>query len=78
MVRSESPETLYTMTTQQTKPPGALVIDTRWRTHTHAHTQRIVFHKSGQCKSKLQLSLLIAFFADARNWHNDVYNMSLI
>ncbi|XP_033487731.2 NLR family CARD domain-containing protein 3 [Epinephelus lanceolatus] len=29
MVRSESPETLYTMTTQQTKPPGALVIDTR-------------------------------------------------
>ncbi|XP_073346310.1 protein NLRC3 [Pagrus major] len=29
MIRSESPETLYTMTTQQTKPPGAVVIDTR-------------------------------------------------
>ncbi|XP_042342989.1 NLR family CARD domain-containing protein 3 [Plectropomus leopardus] len=29
MIRSESPETLYTMTTQQTKGPGALVIDTR-------------------------------------------------
>ncbi|XP_078102486.1 NLR family CARD domain-containing protein 3 [Sander vitreus] len=29
MIRSESPETLYTMTTQQTKPPGAIVIDTR-------------------------------------------------
>ncbi|XP_041796673.1 NACHT, LRR and PYD domains-containing protein 6 [Chelmon rostratus] len=28
MVRSESPETLYTMTTEQTKPPGAAVIDT--------------------------------------------------
>ncbi|KAL3973857.1 insulin-like growth factor-binding protein 2 [Sarotherodon galilaeus] len=26
--RSESPETLYTMTTQQTKPPGAVVIET--------------------------------------------------
>ncbi|XP_045899184.1 NACHT, LRR and PYD domains-containing protein 3 [Micropterus dolomieu] len=29
MIRSESPETLYTMTTQQTQPPGAVVIDTR-------------------------------------------------
>lgn len=29
MHRSESPETLYTMTTQQTKPPGANVIETR-------------------------------------------------
>lgn len=29
LVRSESPETLYTMSTQQTKPPGAVVIDTR-------------------------------------------------
>ncbi|XP_041669678.1 protein NLRC3 [Cheilinus undulatus] len=29
MIRSGSPETLYTMTTQQTKPPGAVVIDTR-------------------------------------------------
>ncbi|XP_044059459.1 NACHT, LRR and PYD domains-containing protein 3 [Siniperca chuatsi] len=29
MIRSESPETYYTMTTQQTKPPGAVVIDTR-------------------------------------------------
>ncbi|XP_068442028.1 NACHT, LRR and PYD domains-containing protein 6 [Clinocottus analis] len=29
MIRSSSPETLYTMTTQQTKPPGAVVIDTR-------------------------------------------------
>ncbi|XP_076592222.1 NACHT, LRR and PYD domains-containing protein 6 [Chaetodon auriga] len=29
MIRSDSPETLYTMTTQQTKPPGAVVIDTR-------------------------------------------------
>ncbi|KAM6932910.1 protein NLRC3 [Xenentodon cancila] len=28
MIRSESPETLYTMTTQQTKPPEAMVIDT--------------------------------------------------
>ncbi|KAM6987467.1 protein NLRC3 [Tautogolabrus adspersus] len=27
--RSESPETLYTMTTQVTKPPGAVVIETR-------------------------------------------------
>lgn len=27
--RSESPETLYTMTTEQTRPPGAVVIDTR-------------------------------------------------
>lgn len=27
--RSDSPETLYTMTTQQTKPPGAVVIETR-------------------------------------------------
>lgn len=32
MHRSESPETLYTMTTQQTKPPGANVIETRYRT----------------------------------------------
>ncbi|XP_028429063.1 NLR family CARD domain-containing protein 3 [Perca flavescens] len=29
MIRSESPSTLYTMTTQQTKPPGAVVIETR-------------------------------------------------
>ncbi|XP_028276434.1 NLR family CARD domain-containing protein 3 [Parambassis ranga] len=29
MIRSESPETLYTITTEQTKPPGAFVIDTR-------------------------------------------------
>ncbi|XP_030008740.1 NLR family CARD domain-containing protein 3-like [Sphaeramia orbicularis] len=29
LVRSESPETLFTMSTQQTKPPGAIVIDTR-------------------------------------------------
>ncbi|XP_031716376.1 protein NLRC3 [Anarrhichthys ocellatus] len=29
MIRSASPETLYTMTTQQTRPPGAVVIDTR-------------------------------------------------
>ncbi|XP_008299719.1 protein NLRC3 [Stegastes partitus] len=29
MNRPDSPETLYTMTTQQTKPPGAVVIDTR-------------------------------------------------
>lgn len=29
MKRPESPETLYTMTTQQTKPPGAVVIETR-------------------------------------------------
>ncbi|KAM9344182.1 protein NLRC3-like [Pholidichthys leucotaenia] len=29
MNRPASPETLYTMTTQQTKPPGAMVIDTR-------------------------------------------------
>lgn len=29
LIRSESPETLYTMTTEQTKPPGAVVIDTR-------------------------------------------------
>ncbi|XP_030590520.1 protein NLRC3-like [Archocentrus centrarchus] len=29
MIRSASPETLYTMTTQQTKPPGAVIIDTR-------------------------------------------------
>nr|XP_046244743.1 NACHT, LRR and PYD domains-containing protein 3 [Scatophagus argus]XP_046244745.1 NACHT, LRR and PYD domains-containing protein 3 [Scatophagus argus] len=29
MVRSDSPETHYTMTTQQTKPPDAFVIDTR-------------------------------------------------
>lgn len=29
MIRSESPETLYTMTTQQTKPPGAVVLETR-------------------------------------------------
>ncbi|TKS81154.1 Protein NLRC3 [Collichthys lucidus] len=29
MVRSDSPETLFTMTTEQTKPPGAVVIDTR-------------------------------------------------
>ncbi|XP_029302960.1 NACHT, LRR and PYD domains-containing protein 3-like [Cottoperca gobio] len=29
MIRSDSPETLYTMTTQHTKLPGALVIDTR-------------------------------------------------
>lgn len=28
MNRPASPETLYTMTTMQTKPPGALVIDT--------------------------------------------------
>ncbi|KAK2847106.1 hypothetical protein Q5P01_010105 [Channa striata] len=28
-IRSESPETLYTMTTEQTKPPGAVVIETR-------------------------------------------------
>ncbi|XP_034557461.1 nuclear mitotic apparatus protein 1-like [Notolabrus celidotus] len=27
--RSDSPETLYTVTTQQTKPPGAVVINTR-------------------------------------------------
>nr|XP_020497426.1 NACHT, LRR and PYD domains-containing protein 6-like isoform X1 [Labrus bergylta] len=29
IIRSESPETLYTMTTQLTKPPGAVVIETR-------------------------------------------------
>ncbi|XP_070686012.1 protein NLRC3 [Pempheris klunzingeri] len=29
LIRADSPETLCTMTTQQTKPPGALVIDTR-------------------------------------------------
>lgn len=29
MIRSESPETLYTITTMQTKPPGAFVIETR-------------------------------------------------
>ncbi|XP_034404148.1 NACHT, LRR and PYD domains-containing protein 3 [Cyclopterus lumpus] len=29
MIRSESPETLYTEITQQTRPPGAVVIDTR-------------------------------------------------
>ncbi|XP_054453130.1 protein NLRC3 [Anoplopoma fimbria] len=29
MIRSDSPETLYTMTTQQTRPPGAVVIETR-------------------------------------------------
>ncbi|XP_037631970.1 NLR family CARD domain-containing protein 3 [Sebastes umbrosus] len=29
MIRPDSPETLYTMTTQQTRQPGALVIDTR-------------------------------------------------
>ncbi|XP_056297842.1 uncharacterized protein nlrc3l [Pseudoliparis swirei] len=29
MIRSDSPETLYTNTTEQTRPPGAVVIDTR-------------------------------------------------
>lgn len=29
LTRPDSPETLYTMTTMQTKPPGAVVIDTR-------------------------------------------------
>lgn len=29
LIRSDSPETMYTMTTQQTKPPGAVVIETR-------------------------------------------------
>ncbi|XP_034024635.1 uncharacterized protein LOC117508902 [Thalassophryne amazonica] len=33
-IRSESPETLYTFTTQETKPPQAVVIDTR-----HDHQQ---------------------------------------
>ncbi|KAF7666047.1 hypothetical protein LDENG_00118240 [Lucifuga dentata] len=29
LICCESPETIYTMTTQQTRPPGAMVIDTR-------------------------------------------------
>lgn len=36
MIRSESPETLNTMTSHQTVPFGAVVIDTRWATHAHS------------------------------------------
>lgn len=35
MHRSESPETLITMETEQPNLPGAVVINTRWDTHTH-------------------------------------------
>lgn len=43
MIRPESPETVKTMTTQQTKPFGAVIIDTRWRTQTYSHTVAILF-----------------------------------
>lgn len=42
MIRPESPETVKTMTTQQTKPFGAVIIDTRWRTQTYGHTFAIL------------------------------------
>lgn len=39
----ESVKTVNTMTTQQTKPFGAVIIDTRWRTHTYGNTFAILF-----------------------------------
>lgn len=38
MNRPESPKTIITVTSHQTKPFGAVVIDTRWRTHTNGCT----------------------------------------
>lgn len=38
MIQSESPETLDTVTSYQTKPFGAVIIDTRWATHEHTFT----------------------------------------
>lgn len=48
MNRPESPKTIITVTSHQTKPFGAVVIDTRWRTHTYTSAillnQHLVWH----------------------------------